>query len=179
MTVLYIISKFLTFPGAYLHAFLEHVACRSCKCLIESDGYLRFDEACGHVEHTLPDSKGKAAYIALMPGTLGFIGGVLMTAAGLVPLTTLGITAKDSLPMFIIYILLSYVGLSSLCNLFPLVEDALNSWEMIYGKNGANIFVKIILFIPSVINVAGAFAEKYCVNILLAAAIAAAGVYYL
>lgn len=179
MTILFIISKILTFPGAYLRAFLEHVACRSRKCLIESDGYLRLDEACGHVEHTLPESKGGAAYIALMPGTLGFIGGIIMAAAGFIPLTTLGITTNDSLPMFIIYILLSYVGFSFLCNLFPLVEDALYSWEMIYGKNGANIFVKIILFIPSVINVAGAFAEKYCLNILLTAAVIVAGVYFL
>jgi hypothetical protein len=42
-------------------------------------------------------------------------------------------------------------------------------WDKLYGKNNtANIIWKILLFIPSACMVAGAFIEKYSINILLA-----------
>lgn len=175
MTIIYIIGKLLTFPGAYVKGFWEHLACRSSKCMIESDGYLRLDEACGHVEHSFPDSKFKSAFIAFAPGTMNFIFGAVMAASGLVPLAMLKVGFADSPVMFIVYILLAYAGISMLCNLFPLVDDALNNWEHLFSKkNGANIVWKILLFIPSAINFAGAYIEKYSVSILLWAAATAA-----
>lgn len=175
MTIIYIIGKLLTFPGAYLKGFWEQLACRGGKCLIESDGYLRLDEACGHVEHSLPTGKFKAVFIAFAPGTMNFLFGIPMAVGGLAPLLLLKVSFADSPVMFIINLLLAYIGVSMLCNLFPLVEDSLNCRELIYGKDGANILWKILLFIPCVINTAGAYIERYALNVLAwAAAVAAA-----
>ena len=47
MTALYIASKILTFPGAYIRGFWEQLTCRILGLPVEIPGYLRIDEACG------------------------------------------------------------------------------------------------------------------------------------
>lgn len=166
MTVIYIICKLLTFPGTYLRGFFEHLYARRSKCVIESDTYIRFDEASGHVEHSLPEKKSGAAVIALVPGLICFVIGIVLAACGLLPLAVLGI--GPSVPvMFAVYLLMAYVGVSLLCNLFPLVEDALYFKEKFYGEESTITAAKILLFIPMCICIAGAYIEKYCINILI------------
>ena len=59
-----------------------------------------------------------------------------------------------------------------LCNIFPLVEDAMNLWEVAYKQKKMNIIGRIFFAIPSALAYAGAFLEKYCVTfIALAAAV--------
>ena len=40
MSIVYIIVKVLTLPGAVLHAFLEHAVCRGAKVVVECDGQI-------------------------------------------------------------------------------------------------------------------------------------------
>ena len=61
MRTLYIITRILTFPGAYLRGFWEQLTCRILGLPVEVPGYLRIDEACSHVEHSLA-KKGFASY---------------------------------------------------------------------------------------------------------------------
>lgn len=76
MTKLYIIGKILTFPGAYIKGFWEQLTCRILGLPVEVPGYLRIDEACGHVEHAFA-KKGFASYLmATGPGFMNFITGV-------------------------------------------------------------------------------------------------------
>ena len=152
MTGLYIASKILSFPGAYIRGFWEQFTCKLLGLPVEIPGYLRIDEACGHVEHALP-KKGFAAYlIATGPGFMNFNSG-----------------------LFILYALMVYVGASLLCSAFPLVEDAMNLYDLLYRQKKGNIIGRIFAFIPTVITYAGAYLEKYCITFILVAAGVTAG----
>lgn len=167
MTALYIISKLLTFPGAYLRGFWEHLTCKILGLPVEIPGYLRIDEACGHVEHGLA-KKGFASYlIATGPGFMNFMTGFPMFLAGYINIFFLGIRPSDSAALFVFYLLLLYVGISLLCNVFPLIEDALNLYDVAFVQKKMNIFGRIIFFIPSMIANLGARLERYGVTVIL------------
>lgn len=162
MRTLYIIFKFILFPGTYLRGFWEHLTCKITKLLVESTGYLRADEACGHVEHTLAKKRFAAYLISTGPGFMNFNIGSAFFLAGFMNLYYMGITPWDSVPLFIIYILCIYVGISCLCSLFPLTEDILNYWHIAY-KSGKLHVMSIIAFPFAAITRLGAFLEKNCV----------------
>lgn len=178
MTKLYIALKILAFPGAYIRGFWEQLTCKILGLAVEVPGYLRIDEACGHVEHTMA-KKGFASYlIATGPGFMNFMTGVPFFLAGFLNLKYMGITFADSKGLFIFYALMLYVGISMLCTLFPLVEDAMNLFDVVYSKKKSGIIGRILMFIPSVITYAGAYLEKYCViPVVWAAAIICAFVF--
>ncbi len=171
MRTLYIIGRILTFPGAYLRGFWEHLTCRLFSIPVESEGYLRLDEACGHIEHDFPDTRGRSFIIAVGPGIMNFFTGLPLFLSGVMCLYSLGVSFSDSKPLFIIYILFTYVGASLLCNCFPLVEDALHLWDIFYGENKAGIVARVLLFLPTVKTVVGAYIEKYSVSVILYIAI--------
>ena len=64
-TVIYFIGKVLTFPGAYIKAFFEHLIARAFSIPVEDTKYLRFTDGCGHVEHDAIGSKAKIKDIRL------------------------------------------------------------------------------------------------------------------
>lgn len=167
MTALYIASKILTFPGAYLRGFWEHLTCKILGLPVELPGYLRIDEACGHVEHGLA-KKGFASYLmATGPGFMNFMTGFPMFLVGYINLFYLGVKASDSAGYFAFYVLLTYVGISLLCNLFPLVEDAINLFDVAYSQKKMNIIGRILTYIPALITSLGARLEKYGVTVIL------------
>lgn len=167
MTILYIASKILTFPGAYLRGFWEHLTCKLLGLPVEASGYLRFDEACGHIEHGMTQ-KGFASYLmATGPGFMNLMTGFPIFIAGYINLFYMGIRFSDSQGLFIAYILMTYVGASLLCNIFPLVEDAMNLYEVAYTQKKMNFLGRIIAFIPTVITYAGAYLEKYGITVIL------------
>ena len=167
MTALYIASKILTFPGAYIKGFWEQLTCKILGLPVEVPGYLRIDEACGHVEHVLP-KKGWAAYlISTGPGFMNFNIGLWIFLAGFLNLRFMGITPSDSLTHFIAYVVMTYVGVSMLCNVFPLVEDAMNLFDLLYKQKKGNALGRILAFVPAVITYAGAYLERYCVTVLI------------
>lgn len=167
MTALYIASKILTFPGAYLRGFWEQLTCKLLGLPVEVPGYLRIDEACGHVEHGLAQ-KGFASYLmATGPGFMNFITGFPIFLAGYINLCFLGVRPSDSIGLFILYVLLTYVGISLLCNLFPLVEDAMNLHDVAFSQKKMNAVGRIFAFIPSVITSVGARLEQYGIPVIL------------
>ena len=167
MTALYIASKILTFPGAYIKGFWEHLTCKILGLPVEVPGYLRIDEACGHVEHVLP-KKGFAAYLmSTGPAFMNFNIGIWLFLAGFVNLYYMGITPYDSVGLFVMYVLMTYVGASMLCNIFPLVEDAMNLYDLLYSQKKGNAIGRILAFIPTVVTYAGAYLEKYCITTVL------------
>jgi hypothetical protein len=182
MTIVYLISKLLTFPGAYLKAFWEHLTCRILGIPVENSGYLRFNEVCGHVEHQLTRSKAKSFLVCFLPSMLNSLFGISMFFAGFINLCLLDVRAADpatktKLTFFVVYIILLYFGSALMCNLFPLFEDALNMWEVLYSHNGgAHIVWKIVLFAPTVIMVAGSWLERFGLTVLLTAVAIAAGI---
>ncbi len=166
ITKLYIFSKILTFPGAYIRGFWEQLTCKILGLGVEVPGYLRIDEACGHVEHQLA-KKGFAAYlIATGPGFMNLMTGFPIFFAGFLNLRYMGITPKDSVPLFILYLLMLYVGVSLLCNIFPLVEDAMNLNDLLYRQKKGNIIGRILAAIPAFITNIGAYVEKYSISFI-------------
>lgn len=167
MTALYIASKILTFPGAYLRGFWEQLTCKILGLPVETPGYLRIDEACGHVEHGLAQ-KGFAAYLmATGPGFMNLMTGFPIFLAGFVNLIYMGIRFSDSPALFITYIIMTYVGVSLMCNVFPLVEDAMNLYDIAFSQKKMNFVGRFFAFIPSMITYAGAYLEKYAVTVIL------------
>ena len=100
------------------------------------------------------------------PGFMNFNAGFALFFGGFMNLKYMGITPFDSVPLFILYVVMTYVGISMLCNVFPLVEDAMNLYGLLYTQKKGNIIGRILAFIPTVITYAGAYAEKYCVTLV-------------
>ena len=169
-TVIYFIGKVLTFPGAYIKAFFEHLIARAFSIPVEDTKYLRFTDGCGHVEHDAIGSKAKIFFYCLLPGLFTAIIGTPMLYMGFAGLFFFKVPADSStMLMFIVYCILFYLGFSLCANQYPLMEDASGLWHALHGKGGANLFVKIVLFIPTVLIIAGAFLERYALNILIMA----------
>lgn len=169
MKILYIISKYITFPGAFLRCFWEQFVCKIQKVAIENNKCLQVNEMCGHIEHETIDGKVKSFLNALIPGLLVFIAGAVLLTAPFVNLLLIGILQK---PLKVIMYVMLYLALSMLTNIFPSTEDAIFMWEN-YKQLGKGLK---ILFAPgAAIMYVGSYLEKYCVtffvNIIIAALI--------
>ena len=139
MKILYLISKFITLPATVVKGLWEHITCGMLKILVEDGRYLQTNELCGHVEHELPSSKAKAFLVGFIPAVVNGLLAFFLGGAGFMGLFMLKVTppeaatGSETQPIaFWIYIVLFYLGVSFFCNMFPLFEDALNNWALIY-----------------------------------------------
>lgn len=170
MSILYVITKYLTFPGAFLRAFWEHLTCKMLGLPVEDSAYLRANEMCGHIDHALA-KKGSAAYaVALIPGLINFFTGSALLMAGITNLAIMGIRPADSVVMFIFFVAATYVGASLLCSIFPDIETVINLWDVVFVKKNSSVFTRIFAIIPTILMYAGAYIEKYCVSFVIVAA---------
>lgn len=166
MRMLYIIGKLITLPGSFIRAFWEHLTCKILKLPVEEGGYIGFHDNCGHIDHAFA-SKGFAAYLmATGPGYMNMIIGWPLMLMGYINLKPLGITPYDSIPLFIIYILSYYIGVSLLCCQFPLVEDILVFWEMAYKEKKVPVIGRIFAFIPALVTKIGAYLERWSIPVI-------------
>lgn len=174
MSTIYVIGKVITLPGAYIKTFWEHFVCRLLGIPVETRDYLTYDESLGHVEHEFPKTLPRTFLFCWLPGLANRLLGVPMFFAGALGILFLGVEpiireSGEKTWIFYVYLVLLYLGIALLSNIFPLVEDALLLWERLYGANStANIVWKILLFIPTVCMVLGSYLEQYSINILLA-----------
>ena len=211
MKTIYLISKYITILGTVTKGLWEHITCGLLKILVEDGRYLQANELCGHIEHELTTSKAKTFLFNLIPGLVNALLALFLGGAGFMGLFMLDI--QPSTISFWIYLILFYLGVSFFCNIFPLFEDSVNNWLLIYQtkltdeqkqlnekikaekayakeaeklakangqkiakeKNAGapkitketNIVTKILLFIPSVIMLAGSFLEKYGLTFII------------
>lgn len=169
MTVLYLISKFLTFPAVLVRAFYEHILLRLFKVPVENASYLQLNEVFGHAEHDLISKKSANLCFCCIPGFLQVLFSVPLMAISFLQLYVLGVTPLDPQsgtvsPMFIICIVLRVFGIWLLSNVFPLYEDALNLREQVLKAKG---FFKIFLFPVAVFVRIGAFLERFGITFWL------------
>ena len=169
MTTLYIITRFLTFPGALIRTFIEHIICRTGKIVVEDNRSLRNDELCSHIEHELLETSGGAFAICFVPMLVQLILAFFISMPAVLNLLYLG---AFSFPLSLIDVACLYIGFALLVNCFPSIEDALNMMEKLY-KGKANILQKIIFAPGAVICYIGAYLERYCVTILTSVALVA------
>ncbi len=90
MTLIYVLIKVLTFPGALTKAFFEQIMCRIFKCPVEDNRYLRTDEMCGHVEHELIHRPVASYLFCFIPGLLNFLLAVALVWIPLINIVLLG-----------------------------------------------------------------------------------------
>lgn len=178
MTIVYVISKYITVIGSVLKGFWEHLFCRILGIPVSDARYLQPNELCGHVEHDFTKTKAVTFFINYLPGMMN-----RMFAYGMVISGYLGLfymkAATDTIA-FWVYAVLYYIGVSMMCNNAPLYEDALNNWDLLYGKEQkTNIFAKIFAFIPSVYFIVSAWFEKSGLSLLVWIAATLAGIFLL
>ncbi len=204
MKIIYLISKYITVLGTTIKGLWEHITCGILKVLVEDGRYLQANELCGHVEHALTTSRAKVFLLNFIPGFINALLAIFLGGAGFMGLFILRVSPDTT--AFWIYLVEFYLGVSFFCNIFPLYEDSLNNWSLIYQTkltdeqkqynekikaqlayekeakklakaNGqksekkkstkpslikeASVFEKIVLFVPSVLMLAGSFLEKY------------------
>lgn len=166
MTALYIIIKYLTFPGALVRGMWEQVVCRFAKIPVEDNRYIRNDEMISHVEHEFAPKARGAFAICFVPMLFNLLGALLFGCIPAVLLLYLGYRGT----VFTIYCLVSYwFAFSLFVNAFPLIEDALNMTEKVYKKG--NILQKIV-YAPGVAAAfVGAYLERYCISFAIAVAL--------
>lgn len=166
MTIIYVISKYLTIIGTSLKAFWEQLFCRILQIPVQDASYLSSTELCGHIEHEFTESKVKSFLLCYLPGAMNRFFGYGMLIGGYLGLFYLEVSSEDTI--FWVYLAMLYVGISLMCNNAPLYEDALLNWDLLYGKEQkTNIVVKILAFIPSVYFIVSALMEKYAISLLL------------
>lgn len=189
MTVIYVLSKILTLPGALTKALFEQIMCRIFKCPVEDNRYLRTSKMCGHIEHEAIKSPVKSYLFCFIPGLLNFL---LACATGLFPLVNIlnlgnysgfvvfpqdmaqTVTNPEMLETpiktldFIIPFFFVWVSISLLSNLFPIIKDAVVMKEQYKNLPKA---LKIIFF-PGYIGMqVGARLERYGITLLILVAL--------
>ncbi|MBQ8026610.1 MAG: hypothetical protein IJ261_00675 [Clostridia bacterium] len=185
MTVLYVITKILTFPGTITKAFFEQIMCRIFRCPVEDNRYLRTDEMCGHVEHELIERPVASYMFCFIPGILNF---TLAMYLCLFPLLNIGVLGNYSgfidgfvsnseflskiikeeaminTLNFLLPFFFAWLCVSLLSNLFPLYEDSIVMKEQ-YKK--LPTIVRVILFPGYIIMRIGSWLEKYGLTFVL------------
>ena len=166
MEKLYVISKYITFIGAILKGFWEHLYCRVLGVPVQDARYLQANELCGHVEHDFTKSRLTTFLVCYLPGLMNRMFGYGMFIGGFLGLFHLEAGIENTI--FWVYVVMLYLGVSLFCNNAPLYEDALNNWDLLYGKGKkTNIIVKVIAFIPSAYALVAAWMEKHALSLLI------------
>lgn len=166
MTVLYVISKYVTVIGASLKALWEQVFCRILGIALVDVNYMQSNELCGHVDHDFTDNKLKSFLLCYLPGMMNRVFGYGMVIGGYLGLFYIEAGSKTSI--FWIYLVMLYVGISLMCNNAPLYEDALQNWDLFYGKDSnTKMIFKILAFVPSAYFLLSAWMEKHAVSLLV------------
>ncbi|MCM1543852.1 MAG: hypothetical protein NC110_00995 [Ruminococcus sp.] len=165
MTTFYVIIKYLTFPGAMIRGFWEHLVCRICGVPVEDNRLVRRDEMSSHIEHELISTPSGAFAICFVPAFMN----ALLSFLLLIPsFLCLFLFEMSGVAVTIVNIIAFWLSVSLYVNSYPLVEDALNMKEAIYKRG--NLLQKIF-YAPGFLGCyIGAYAEKYCITFLLAVA---------
>ncbi len=172
MSVIRCILTFLTLPGAYAHAFAEHVLLKCTRTPVEDSAYLQRNELCGHVEHKPVRSLGAGLALCMAPGLLAAALSVPMLWAGMLFLRQWGVTlyaiqTGGVSGLFVVCAALLYLAFALLCNLFPTVEDALFLSE---ARREKSIPIRLLTALPVLFVRIGAWCARWGVWHLLCAA---------
>jgi len=163
MTAFYYITKYLTFPGAYVRCFWEQIICRICGVPVEDNRYLRQDEMCSHVDHELMPTARSAFALCFVPAFFNAIGAFFLA---IFPIVFLFIYETTNLVLLLVCAVSWWFACSLYVNSYSLVEDAINMMEKVYKKG--NILQKIFYAPAAAMLYVGAYLEKYGVTFLAA-----------
>ncbi len=163
MRIVYIIVKFLTLPGAMLHAFFEHMSCRASKIPVDDARTVQANEMLGHIDHELIKRKGSSFDICFIPFFLNFMLGILMLLYGAVAIYYFG-----RLTDIFAWICL-YLGISLWTNLFPQIEDVMMLKENFFVNNKKKISKILVAPFYGIVFV-GSRIEKWGITLITSVA---------
>lgn len=166
MTALYILIKYLTFPGALVRGMWEQIVCRISKVPTEDNRYIRSDEMISHIEHELMPTARGAFAICFVPFFLNMLGALFL---GIIPASLLLHLGFSGAAFTISNALAYWFAFSLFVNAFPLIEDAINMKEKVYGEG--NLLQKIFYTPGFILTYAGAYLERYCLTFIIAIAL--------
>ncbi len=166
MTVLYVITRYITFFGSFLRAFWQHVACRLCKIAVEDTRCFKSDELCGHIEHEIPERLGQSFGVCFLPFFMNFLLGCSFLLTGSYRVFFIG--DVGSIAPF----LLVWLGFSCFANCTPCYEDMLAFRDYLY--KGKSKLIKIILSPFFGVCFVCTSMERYSVTVVLAAVLTVA-----
>ena len=129
MSIIYIIVKTLTLPGAMLHSFFEHMSCRASKVLVDDARAIQFNEMLGHIDHELIKRKGPSFDVCFIPFFFNLLLGFFTLCHGATTVIYLG-RYNDWFAWVCLYL-----GISILTNLFPQIEDVMMLKENFFINN--------------------------------------------
>ncbi len=159
MSTVYVITRYITFFGAYLRTFWEHVACRLCNVGAEDIRAFKNGEMCGHVEHEIVKKTSHSFLICWLPFTMNFFLGCMLLLTGSYKLIYIG--QNDSLINYAMF----WLGLSCLANCAPSFEDVVTFKENLYS--GDNFTHKLVLSPFFGVFYAMSFVERFGITLLL------------
>jgi hypothetical protein len=161
MDCIYVIIKWLTFPGALIRAFLEQLSCKLYNVPVEYPKYMQNNSLCGHVDHELISGKGSFG-ICFIPHIITLIAGLVILIPGAVQIFYLN--NYDWISFVLVYF-----GISLLSNVFVLPEDAASMWDSLYGKDSkASKASKILLAPGAAVIYAGSRLDVYSITFVIA-----------
>lgn len=160
MTFLYVLTKYLTFPGAYVRCMWEQIVCKIAKVSLEDNRYIRDDEVSGHVENLLCEKPRGAFALCFVPLFFNSIGIFFLL------LFPVFIRAGSAIAT-VTSVFSVWFAFSLFCNSFPMIENAMNMFEKVYKKG--NILQKIFYTPAMAIIFVGAYLERYCITFIIAA----------
>ena len=165
MTGLYILIKYLTFPGALVRGMWEQIVCRMCKVPVEDNRYIRRDEMISHIDHEfMPKAQGAFA-ICFVPLFFNLLGALIF---GTIPAVMLLYLQFRGLFLGLTCAVSYWFAFSLFVNAFPLIEDAINMLDKVY-RHG-NILQKIFYAPGAGLCFLGAYLERYCITFVIAIA---------
>jgi len=98
MNTVYLLTKIITYPGAFLKGFWEHVTCRGLKLEVTDRHYLNANEACGHAVHAPAMTPKKAFLLSFLPYLVQRILGWIFLGASAAPLLLFNMRDRDASP---------------------------------------------------------------------------------
>lgn len=134
MNILYLISKILTYPGAFMKGFWEHCTCRILRLPVTSRSYLLADSTCGHAVHVPAATPAKAFLLSWLPYVAQRILAYILLGASVGPLLVFGLRGQSETYLFVAEAIALFLGVSLFCNSFPQWDDAKRHWRLFYGK---------------------------------------------
>jgi len=134
MNIIYITTKILTYPGAYLKGVFEHLVCRMLGIPVCGGGYLQGDEWCGHAEHEPAGTPVKAWLVCFLPGLAQCVLASIFFGASVGPLLIFGLRGGEiAWLVFFLAVVSLFLGVSMISNVFPHWSDARRLWHLFYG----------------------------------------------
>ncbi len=161
MTLLYELTRILTFPGAFARCFWEQIVCRICGIPVEDNRYLRGDELSSHIDHELAPTASSAFALCFVPAFFNAIGAF---ALAVLPIAYLFIYETNNTVLAVICAVSYWLACSLYINSYSLIEDAKNMMDKVYGQG--NILQKVLYAPAAAMLYIGSYLEAYSVTFI-------------